>query len=227
MKNINELIKISAEIRLKEKKEMLEKVKAEWIARYKGELKYPYENDTVSTIEDITEQLLDNSKRNIPERYQEATINEDIYNAVGEALKNKKGLYLYGGAGTGKTYALYGAYRILKIKNILCILWNVTALLAELKACYSSDDGEQAIHSIVIDSRILFLDDYGVEKQTEWNTEMMYRIINYRYENMLPTFIASNLSLQELAEKSGDRIASRIAEMCQVIKMDGNDKRIK
>ena len=54
----------------------------------------------------------------------------------------------------------------------------------------------------------------------------MYRLINYRYENMLRTFFASNLSLQELAERSGDRIASRIAEMCDIIEIGGEDKRL-
>ena len=61
---------------------------------------------------------------------------------------------------------------------------------------------------------------------TCWVGETFYSIINTRYERMLPTFFSSNLSLPELAEKMGDRIASRIAEMCQIIKLSGKDLRI-
>jgi len=38
--------------------------------------------------------------------------------------------------------------------------------------------------------------------------------------------ITSNLTLDEIAEKVGDRIASRIAGMCKVVEVRGKDRRI-
>jgi DNA replication protein DnaC len=44
---------------------------------------------------------------------------------------------------------------------------------------------------------------------------------------MKPTFISSNLSLKQLGERVGDRIVSRIVEMCEIIKIEGDDRRLK
>jgi DNA replication protein DnaC len=42
----------------------------------------------------------------------------------------------------------------------------------------------------------------------------------------LDTIITSNLTLEEVSEKVGDRIASRIAGMCKVIELKGIDRRV-
>jgi hypothetical protein len=61
---------------------------------------------------------------------------------------------------------------------------------------------------------LLVIDDVGTEKQTDFILQTIYDIVNFRYENMLQTIFTSNYSLQEIAEKYHDRIASRITEMC-------------
>lgn len=73
---------------------------------------------------------------------------------------------------------------------------------------------------------VLFLDDIGTEKTTDWAQQTLYSIIDYRYREMLQTVITSNLSLNELSDKTGDRITSRIAEMCRVIELKGKDRRL-
>lgn len=73
----------------------------------------------------------------------------------------------------------------------------------------------------------IIIDDIGVEKSTDWMLETLYSIVNERYEKNLPTVFISNLSLKELADKVGDRIASRIAEMCTIKKIKGEDRRLK
>ena len=73
---------------------------------------------------------------------------------------------------------------------------------------------------------LLFIDDIGAEKMTEWVAETFYLILNYRYNEMLPTIFTSNLSPSELAERIGDRIVSRIIGSSDVIKLDGEDRRL-
>jgi hypothetical protein len=73
----------------------------------------------------------------------------------------------------------------------------------------------------------LILDDIGTEKPSEWAQQNIFLIIDRRYETLRQTIFTSNLSLDELSERLGDRITSRIAEMCKVIELKGKDRRIK
>jgi len=72
----------------------------------------------------------------------------------------------------------------------------------------------------------LFIDDFGTEKGSEWVLETLYSIIDKKYEDVIPMIITSNLDLNALGVKMGDRIASRIAEMCDVVEMTGLDRRL-
>jgi DNA replication protein DnaC len=51
-------------------------------------------------------------------------------------------------------------------------------------------------------------------------------IINYREQNKLQTIITSNFTLDEIDMYIDRRISSRIAGMCEVVRMSG-DKRLK
>jgi DNA replication protein DnaC len=72
---------------------------------------------------------------------------------------------------------------------------------------------------------VLILDDLGAEKASEWVAETLYILIDDRYGNMKPTVFTSNYSPSELAERLGDRIVSRIMEMCRIIEIKTSDKR--
>ena len=74
--------------------------------------------------------------------------------------------------------------------------------------------------------KCLILDDMGAEKTSEWSIQTLYSIIDRRYRDEKQTLITSNLTLDEIAEKVGDRIASRIAGMCKVVEIKGKDRRI-
>lgn len=56
--------------------------------------------------------------------------------------------------------------------------------------------------------RLVVLDDLGTEKRTEWASEQLYRVLDGRYDNGLPTIVTSNVLRKDLDE----RILSRYAE---------------
>lgn len=73
---------------------------------------------------------------------------------------------------------------------------------------------------------VLLVDDLGAErKPTEFTEEINFRLVNWRYENHMPTLITSNLVPKELAGRLGDRVTSRLIEMCQRIVLAGPDRR--
>jgi DNA replication protein DnaC len=74
-------------------------------------------------------------------------------------------------------------------------------------------------------AKLLFIDDLGIEKTSDRYLENLYLIINYRYENKLPTIITSNMSLEDLEKHLTPQITSRIKSMCKIIQFTGKDRR--
>ena len=62
---------------------------------------------------------------------------------------------------------------------------------------------------------VLFVDDVEIAKMSDWLHEELYRIINYRYAEAMPTAFATNLSPDELRDALGDRLARRIVDMTE------------
>ncbi len=137
--------------------------------------------------------------------------------------ENKNCVYLYGQAGSGKT-TISGEYfkNYKKGRKKFLILSDYFDELIKEQAekgtyLYKLDDLKK------ID--FLVLDDVGVEKYSEFREEIIYKIINYRYENKLSTAFTSNLKLAELGELYSDRISSRIKAMSFVAYMGDVDFR--
>lgn len=151
---------------------------------------------------------------------------------------DKVSVFLTGACGTGKTYKAVGMLKYL-IKQLSCeVFWNssgyiypifitVPELLMKIRSCFSLNECEEIIVSKYSACPMLILDDIGVEKTSEWALQTLYIILNNRYSNQLQTIITSNLTIEEIGNKLGDRIASRIAGMCKIVKLAGRDRRIK
>jgi DNA replication protein DnaC len=176
--------------------------------------------------------------KNIPKRFSSIN-NKDIPDSINlDILDNNKGLYIWGDCGVGKTHVAYAifaklSYKYFKDNGGSSNYWTSTIGFWHwqeiLRLLRPSSDPKKESWTVKEDfnPKILIIDDLGSEKATDWSIEQMYYLINLRYENMKPLVITSNFSLKELGEKVGDRIPSRIAEMCEVIKLKGKDRRIK
>lgn len=77
---------------------------------------------------------------------------------------------------------------------------------------------------------LLVLDDLGVEMTTPWNYQILYQLIDSRYDAMLPTIYTSNYCIEELGKRINDyRIISRIIGACGLkgmVKVDRADGRL-
>jgi DNA replication protein DnaC len=85
-------------------------------------------------------------------------------------------------------------------------------------------DGESEFRRFA-DVPLLLLDDLGAAKNSEWTEEINYRLIGHRYAAMLPCLITSNVPVAQLKAILGDRVASRLREMCQFVALTGPDRR--
>lgn len=135
-------------------------------------------------------------------------------------------LLLLGATGVGKTYEAYGAMRELAVTGVAG-RWAVTTaadLYAALRPRHGIDS--EAEFRRYRDARLLLVDDLGAErKPTEFTEEVNFRLINHRYEHHLPTLFTTNVGPAELGNRLGDRVTSRLAEMCQRVVIKGNDRR--
>ncbi|MBQ3021641.1 MAG: primosomal protein DnaI [Bacilli bacterium] len=112
----------------------------------------------------------------------------------------KKGLYLHGSFGSGKTFLIACLLNELAKKDFKTILLYYPEMLSRLKASF---DGETESYKDMLDeiktSDILLIDDIGAETVTTWSRdEVLGTILQYRMENNLSTFITSNLNIEEL-----------------------------
>jgi DNA replication protein DnaC len=142
------------------------------------------------------------------------------------AINTGPSLLLLGATGVGKTHEAYGAMRELAVTGVSARWATTTAadLYAALRPRHGIDS--EAEFGRYRDARLLLIDDLGADrKPTEFTEEVNFRLINHRYENHLPTLITSNVGPAELADRLGDRVTSRLAEMCERVAMKGNDRR--
>lgn len=176
----------------------------------------------------------------LPLRYQNATASspevvEWVRTLVNDAVRRCRNdvavvrsgpsLLLLGSTGTGKTYQAYGAIRAVAASGVQCHWQYSTA--ADLYAAVrprARTDSEDEFHRFA-SCALLVLDDLGAAKGSEWTEEINYRLINHRYERMLPTLITSNVPVHDLGDALGDRVASRLAEMTTRAVLTGPDRR--
>lgn len=128
-------------------------------------------------------------------------------------MKNPKNfLVLTGPAGTGKTYFCAAMLVDMVNKASSIRAYNERSLFRQLRASFdgpSSGDYLETLHSM-LDDAFIILDDIGSSGHTVWREEVLMEAIDFRYENMLPTLITSNLSKDEFYSTYGQRISSRI-----------------
>ena len=72
----------------------------------------------------------------------------------------------------------------------------------------------------------MFIDDIDKLNPTDYARELMYSIVNIRYEKELPIVISSNSSIETLDKKYfGEAVVSRLLEKSTYIQFDLEDMR--
>lgn len=171
-------------------------------------------------------------KFHIPKIYQQASLEKvaehyaPIADLGREWLTKLNPLYVSGATGSGKTYFFYAILKELiktqKYQWIIVISSDV--LDDELLEAAKKGNEEDKIKKYT-EVPILFIDDLGVERpENERVIKQYYRIIDHRMNNLMTTVFTSNIAIEQIKNKLGDRIASRL-EMAQEIKFPKKDLR--
>jgi DNA replication protein DnaC len=158
---------------------------------------------------------LEAGRAKIPPRFRHVILDEPL---------PAGGLFLTGGVGAGKTHAA-AATALAAAAEGERIAWvNVPARLAATRTSFNGGPEPQTPAAIARAS-VVVLDDLGAERPTAWAQEALYELINAIYEADCRLIVTSNLKFSQIARTLGERIASRLVEVCTVVPLDGPDRR--
>ncbi|MFH0974304.1 MAG: AFG1/ZapE family ATPase [Spirochaetota bacterium] len=187
------------------------------------------------------------SKSGIDKKYKWKFINNyEVLNRITEQVKSaaydiiqtfpdvKKGLFLWGNPGTGKTLLssiilteLVKRHAVeSKFVKISRTFFNrLKASFNESSPSYGEAD---LIEREYAEVDVLVIDDFGVQRDSDWELETLYNLVDARYEALKFTiFTSNNNPFVSFKDKSQGRILSRIKEMCKIIELSGVDYRDK
>ena len=158
-----------------------------------------------------------NSQINIAKRYA---------NNFSEFFKKHKGLLLFGGVGTGKTFMSACIANALIDKGIPCLVTNFARISNTLMGVYEKQTYIDSLNKY----DLLVIDDLASERNTEYMNEVVMNVIDSRYRSGKPLIVTTNLTADELKNPrdiSRKRIYSRLFEMCIPVEIKGYDRRKK
>ena len=164
------------------------------------------------------------------------------------------GLLLIGNIGVGKTHLAVGIVRELILsKGIGCLFYDYRELLKQIQNSYNDSVKATELEVLrpVFETEVLVLDELGAVKPTEWVWDTVSLVLNTRYNDKRTTIITTNFldlaerergrsfgstsreaadkaaSNETLGDRIGERMRSRLHEMCRIVRMEGEDFRQK
>ena len=135
------------------------------------------------------------------------------------------GYLLWGGVGTGKSYFAGCIANALMEQEVAVRMTNFALILNDLTASF---EGRNEYIVRLCRAPLLILDDFGMERGTEYGLEQVYNVIDSRYRSRRPLIVTTNLSLQDLQhpqDTAHARIYDRLLEVCAPIRFSGENFR--
>ena len=150
----------------------------------------------------------------------------------------RKGLYLYGDFGVGKSFMVAAlAYDLSEKRGVSSTLLHYPSFVIDVKNAIGDGNVKTLVDEIKL-SEVLILDDIGAEQSTAWvRDEILQVILQYRMQENLPTFFTSNFNFEELEQhfakgKHGNdetwearRVMERIRYLAEETRLEGVNRR--
>jgi DNA replication protein DnaC len=159
------------------------------------------------------------------------------------------GLLLMGPCGVGKTHLAVATLRQLMLRGHRVRFYDYRELLKDIQASYNPDHpiSELAVLEPVLEAEVLLLDDLGASKPSPWALETISHILNKRYNDKRITLLTTNYlddvetpstparlpsgqtiaaaREETLTDRIGQRVRSRLYEMCRTVEISSADYR--
>jgi DNA replication protein DnaC len=150
-----------------------------------------------------------------------------------------RALMFSGSSGLGKTHLAVGILKVLVLeKGCKGLFVYYQQLLKDIQNSWNQQTATTELQVLepVFDAEVLVLDDLGSVKPTDWVWDMVAMVLNTRYNQKRVTIVTTNFENlpagtagagMTLGDRIGDRMRSRLLEMCREVRMQGTDYREK
>jgi len=150
----------------------------------------------------------------------------------------RKGLYLYGDFGVGKSFMVAAlAHDLSEKRGVSSTLLHYPSFVIDVKNAIGDGNVKTLVDELKL-SEVLILDDIGAEQSTAWvRDEILQVILQYRMQEDLPTFFTSNFDFEDLEKhfakgKNGNdetwearRVMERIRYLAEETRLEGVNRR--
>lgn len=186
----------------------------------------------------VPKRVLTYTFENLSRNKEKGILATEVIKVCKSILNNqtRRGIYIYGPTGTGKTYLMGCIYNYFKQNGREPAILYYPEFIRKIKSKISNNSYDLYI-DLIRDEEILIIDDIGAENITEFiRDEVLGPIINHREAEKLPTFFSSNLSIDDLSELLSNgrttvdktkalRIMERIHSLSAPHFLDGENER--
>lgn len=141
-----------------------------------------------------------------------------------------RNIFLYGDTGLGKTFLAHCIAKEL-LETAHSVVYFSSFGLFELFAGSAfgkkEPSGQPDMGEHIFDCDLLIIDDLGTELVNSFVCSELFHVLNERIQHRKSTLISTNLALQTFADTYSERVFSRISSNYTMIKMVGDDIRLK
>ena len=153
------------------------------------------------------------------------TAARDFVDTFGREFRN---LFLYGDTGVGKTFLSNCIAKELIDRSHSVIYLSSFELFDTLaKSKFGKDETANQMNEHIFDCDLLIIDDLGTELANSFTVSQLFLCLNERLLRRKSTIISTNLSLESLVDIYSERTFSRITSNYTMLKLTGDDIRIK
>ena len=165
----------------------------------------------------------------IPERFKDRTLESYVAKTSGQqkalafateyaenfdlVLKEGRSAIFVGKVGTGKTHLAIGIALSIMQQQRSSLFVTVQRLIRRVKdSWHTKEETESQVIDVFASPDLLVLDEVGVQFGSEFEKQVLFDVLNTRYENRKPSILLSNIPKEQLSDYLGERVTDRLRE---------------
>ncbi len=191
----------------------------------------------------------DSRHQSLREAWRTANTFVKEYDPIGST----RGLLFVGSVGVGKTHLSIGILKdLINKRGVPCLFCDYRELLKSIQNSYNASVQATEVEILrpVFEAEVLVLDELGAVRSTEWVFDTVNYLLNSRYNNAKTTIITTNFPdgsedkswemdnlrssataervarRETLGDRIGERMRSRLHEMCMIVNIIAEDHRL-
>ena len=165
----------------------------------------------------------------IPERFKDRTLDSYVAKTSGQkkalafakeyaenfdqVIKTGRSAIFVGKVGTGKTHLAVGIALSIMQQQRSPVFVTVQRLIRRVKDSWrTKEETESDVIDAFASPDLLILDEVGVQFGSEFEKQLLFDVLNERYEKLKPSILLSNIPSEQLSDYLGERVMDRLRE---------------